>query len=179
MKIDYVIRGDYAVIYIPYEGNKAEKGIYECLVDIAHIQDIINLDRCLSITVTSGLYVMFKKNNRMEYLHALLKGSKEGYIVDHINQNTLDNRSCNLRYLSRYLNGRNTDKHRVSRFGYKWVAKNRNKYAANVRHKMQKVYLGNYSTPLEAHRVANRWVYENIGSEFCVREAIKIPYSCE
>jgi len=177
MAIEYTITDSHAVINVPYSGNKSEQGIYEVLVDLDDLQRVIELNRSLTISIGSNRkpYVMYKHKNVMKYLHTFILGSKEGMDVDHKDGRTLDNRRANLRHIPRHLNSRNTDKHRVSKHGYKWVAKNRNKWAANIRHKKEKVYVGNYDTPLEAHRAANRWVYVNIGSEFCTRQAIKIP----
>jgi len=179
MKNSYEIRDGYAVIFIEYKGSKIEPGIYECLVDIEILETIKNLGRSIHLMVSKAgkIYARYKQDGVNKCVHHLVLPIKDGYDVDHINNSnlgSLDNRSSNLRYLPRKLNSRNTDKHRVSKHGYKWVAKNKNKYAANVRYNMKKHYLGNYDTPLEAHRVANRWVYENIGSEFCIRKSIKI-----
>jgi oligoribonuclease NrnB/cAMP/cGMP phosphodiesterase (DHH superfamily) len=45
-----------------------------------------------------------------EYMHHLLLPQKDGFVVDHINRNTLDNRRCNLRYATRSENGANMDR---------------------------------------------------------------------
>ncbi|QMV48544.1 putative HNH endonuclease [Bacillus phage vB_BsuM-Goe10] len=175
--VKYTKHDSYAAIHVNYKGRKIPKGTYDCLVDLDILDWIISLGRALVIQINKQgkVYFMYKKGNKMKWLHRSIMGLKEGdpAIVDHINRNPSDNRRCNLRIATRQINSRNAT-NKVSKHGYKWVAKNRNKYAANVRHNYQKVYLGNYDTPLEAHRVANRWVHENIGSEFCVREPIRL-----
>ena len=45
--------------------------------------------------------------------HAILGKPPQGYVVDHINGNRLDNRRCNLRFVTHQQNAFNTRKHRV------------------------------------------------------------------
>ena len=45
-----------------------------------------------------------------QWLHKLIMPNcPKGYVVDHINRDTLDNRRCNLRYVTRSLNSFNRD----------------------------------------------------------------------
>jgi hypothetical protein len=45
-----------------------------------------------------------------KWLHKLIMPTcPKGYVVDHINRDTLDNRRCNLRYVTRSLNSFNRD----------------------------------------------------------------------
>lgn len=49
-----------------------------------------------------------KKNNKI-FMHHLIAGFPlYNYVVDHINQNTLDNRECNLRIVDRSVNAINS-----------------------------------------------------------------------
>jgi hypothetical protein len=45
-----------------------------------------------------------------KWLHKLIMPNcPKGYVVDHINRDTLDNRKCNLRYVTHSINGFNKD----------------------------------------------------------------------
>lgn len=53
-------------------------------------------------------YALRRIKNETEYLHHLLMPKKHGYVVDHINQNSLDNRRMNLRYATKSGNATNS-----------------------------------------------------------------------
>jgi hypothetical protein len=102
------------------------------------------------------------KTQTTSYMHHLVAGFplKKGFVVDHINRNSLDNRRANLRIVEQKINGRNRkdnfenfgrSKAGVVRKAGKWQAQ----YCSNGRH----IYLGIYGTQEEAHnaylKVAN------------------------
>lgn len=83
--------------------------------------------------------------------------SPKGMHVDHINNDTLDNRRCNLRVCTMSQNNKNYPKPCTNTLGYKGVhfAK-RNYYLskpwyAMIRVNSKHVYLGYYKTAEEAH----------------------------
>ncbi len=87
------------------------------------------------------------------HMHRLVMDAKEGQIVDHINQNKLDNRKSNLRFVNRSLNALNSSKTKSST-GYRGVCRNTQKgkaYKATITLNGKRIHLGMYNTPLEAH----------------------------
>ena len=84
---DYVIchckGGDFYVDYSDYEKIVLNNGWY----------------------IQNNGYVL--RNSDKKTLHSLIMGKKEGFVIDHINRNKLDNRKKNLRFVTYSANGIN------------------------------------------------------------------------
>lgn len=52
-------------------------------------------------------YVLAQRGRMLIYLHRLIVGAGPDELVDHVNRDTLDNRSCNLRVATKSQNGAN------------------------------------------------------------------------
>lgn len=91
--------------------------------------------------------------SRILYLHRYINDTPDGQDTDHINQDKLDNRRCNLRTLARSQNMRNCMQ-RNNTSGYRGVSwhTQRNKWTARA--KIGGIYksLGLYDTPEEASK---------------------------
>lgn len=105
-------------------------------------------------------YAVSTTCNRHEgtrFFHRLVMKAKQGEIVDHINENKLDNRKSNLRIATKSLNTLNVKNPRVNnKTGVKGVQKQGNKYHAKIQINGKQIYLGTYLTIEEAHQA-----YEN------------------
>ena len=90
----------------------------------------------------------FRKNCKFIYLHHLIIGKAcQGYVVDHINRNPLDNRRQNLRFVTRSINGLNRDKENwgiSKKYDNKWRAR----IMVNGKH----YDLGSFNCPKEAKK---------------------------
>lgn len=88
-------------------------------------------------------------------LHRVIMNLKtgDGFVVDHINGNTLDNRKANLRICTNKENVRNQKKSIKNTSGYKGVTFNKRdrKYQAYIRVDGRRKGLGYYYTAKEAH----------------------------
>lgn len=78
-------------------------------------------------------------------LHQLILGKKEGRVIDHINNNKLDNRRTNLRHITRQANAMNMKKERGVYF-----FKTRNKWIAQIKYDGKNRHIGCYDTKEEA-----------------------------
>ena len=97
----------------------------------------------------------FWKNNKRKHvkLHKVLLWCPDGYQIDHINGNTLDNRLENLRIVTRAQNQWNSKISKNNKCGYKGVcwAKSKNKYKAEIMKHGKKYFLEHFDCPKEAH----------------------------
>jgi len=104
------------------------------------------------------LYIRLSKNNKTKHfnIHRLIAlhfiDNPNNYqIVDHINQNILDNRIENLRWITKSGNGRNSKNYGKYMKGVSFHKKN-NKFQANICIDYKLKYLGCFDTELEAHQ---------------------------
>ncbi len=80
-------------------------GEHEIILDD---EDFKSVTRLTWTPVKKGKNFYFINNKKTrKYLHQFIIGSKEGFIIDHINQNTLDNRKKNLRHTDKRMNSLN------------------------------------------------------------------------
>ena len=89
-----------------------------------------------------GKYVAGHINDKVKLLHRYLLNYDGKNVVDHINNNPLDNRKCNLRIVTKKQNSMNVSvsKNATSKYiGVSW-AKNVNKKKIHVNKK--KIHLG-------------------------------------
>jgi hypothetical protein len=110
-----------------------------------------NYSWCLS-GPKNNQYLISAKNNKRTRFHHLILPKKEGFEVDHINRNRLDNRRCNLRYVTPSQNQMNKGMYRCNKSGFKGVSfdKINNKWLAQIRINKKAVHIGRFHTPEEA-----------------------------
>ena len=128
------------------------------LVDEADYDRLMQHKWFLSHTGYAIRRVWDGRKNTTEHMHRTVIGeSCEGFDVDHINGNTLDNRRCNLRVATRSQNMANTGPH-VDGSGYKGVTydKRRNRYFARICQNYKTHFLGYYATAEEAAEAYNQ-----------------------
>lgn len=90
-------------------------------------------------------------------MHRLIMNPPEGYVVDHINHYTTDNRRSNLRICKQGDNVHNSCKTSSRATSpYKGVTVNRNRWRARIKADGQWISLGCYGTPEEAARAYDR-----------------------
>ena len=104
------------------------------------------------------------------YLHNLVLKPKKGKLVDHKNQNRLDNRRENLRYATRsqsQVNRTLIQPNNTSGFrGVYWYKKEK-RWRVNVKIKGKKQLIGVYDNPIDAAKAYNKASVE-LNGEFAV-----------
>lgn len=94
-----------------------------------------------------------RSDNGIIYLlmHRLIMNADDGFVVDHINRDTLDNRRENLRIATNSENMRNRPASSLNTSGYKGVQKFGDKWKAVIQVNRKQIYLGSFITAEEAY----------------------------
>ena len=125
------------------------------------------------------IYHDTNRNNR-NTLHRLVIGNPPpGYVIDHINNDYLDNRRSNLRFATPAENSYNRSKINQGKTSskYKGVCKRVSKrgkvrWRAMIQHKGKKINIGHYSTEVDAAHAYNLMAKKLFG-EFAYLNKIK------
>lgn len=90
-------------------------------------------------------------------IHRYLMECPAGYEIDHINLNTMDNRSCNLRVCTHQQNQCNQPLQRNNTSGTSGVSyfAPRGKYRARIKYFQRDIHLGYYASYVEAVQARN------------------------
>lgn len=87
------------------------------------------------------------RNNKM---HRVILSAKKGEIVDHKNQNSLDNRRSNIRIVDAYTSAVNRTLSNKYGTG---VSKVGNKFTSRITYKGKRIYLGYFNTQIAAEEI--------------------------
>jgi len=90
-------------------------------------------------------------------MHQQIMGDLEGFEIDHVDGNTLDNRRCNLRFATRSQNCQNRKKLKNTVSKYRGVYRSRSKskpwktqLSVNTNSIPKNIHIGYYETEMEA-----------------------------
>jgi len=131
--------------------NSVKHGSVEVLVDAVQLKRLkkhtwsvtkigINLYSLTSV-IKDGKY------SKM-YMHRFITNAPSGFVVDHINHNTLDNRKNNLRVCTTSINSLNNS--RKTKCGFANVNKVKNRYRAMIHVNGKAMHGGYFNTAEEA-----------------------------
>lgn len=137
---DYTIQND--IVYVTLNENfimKCDVDDWNKLKDIKWSKNHYGY--------ASGTDVVSKKKIAF---HRVIMGKKEGFVVDHINRDRLDNRKCNLRFLTQRENTWNANLRSNNTTGFTGVRKAGKKWVARIMVDRKNLYLGTYDTKEEA-----------------------------
>ena len=144
----------------------------DCLVDDEDFEELN------SFTWYEGTGGYAKRHKRINgklttiIMHRFISKCPENKIIDHINQNTLDNRKSNLRIADKSKNSMNRGKQKNNSSGYKGVYydKRHNHYDSYITCNKKRTYLGSFKTAIEAAKAYNEAALIMHGKFSCLNE---------
>lgn len=89
------------------------------------------------------------------YLHRVIMNPKKRVVVDHINQNPLDNRRSNLRIATHGQNHLNQGLQKNNTSGYKGVVRKRSKWQSQIKFNGNMIRLGLFENIKDAAKTYN------------------------
>jgi hypothetical protein len=136
-------------------------GGHKCIIDAEDV-DLIK-----DYTWYMAHGYVFTTSRKNILIHRLIMDAKPGCIIDHINQNKLDNRKCNLRIATHSQNSSNSGVRKNNTSGKKGVSwhKATGKWQATMTHNYKSIHIGLYDTVEEA-AVAYDQVAKQLSGEF-------------
>lgn len=155
----FEVRGRHAVIFL----ETKDKQVLETKVSVGDLEkarDFIGTWYPVWSEGTQSYYVrgyggLVNGKKKTRSLHRWIMDEPEGFVVDHINHDTLDNQYGNLRTVSHSVNSLN----RKENVG---VTKYKDKWKASVRFMGEERTVGYYKTREEAQRKLNEFKEEVI-----------------
>jgi hypothetical protein len=135
-----------------------------CIIDDEDFLKIKNYNwyasKCKNITYATG----YNKKDK-QYMHRLIMNASKSEIIDHINNNGLDNRKQNLRICTVSQNAQNNRKRRDTSSIYKGVCYNKrnSKWMASLKINGKFKYLGEFKEEIDAAKAYNNKAIELFG----------------
>lgn len=99
-------------------------------------------------------YAIAHENGKNIKFHIAIMGKKDNYVIDHIDQNKLNNKRENLRYLTKSGNAINSKLSSNNTTGVKGITRNRNKkkWIAQIMVNRKHIHLGTFDKLEDAIR---------------------------
>lgn len=161
---DYDLTGDYG---IGYTFNKDSNGNNYFLFDL---DDFVKIkDYCWRFSKQDYLVAYGGEKSTIVYLHSIIIGKKDGFVIDHINHNKFDNRKNNLRVCTHSQNMQNRTPKNVYGINGISYCKSRKKYEVYI----AKIHLGYYDN-LEDAIAARKEAEEKYFGEYSYDNSIGI-----
>ena len=112
-------------------------------------------------------YARNHRPNGTVLMHRVILNAPRGLVVDHINHNGLDNRKRNLRLCTAAQNSQNrrprTRPNKTSKYKGVTFDKNRNRFAAYIKHNKKAYFLGRFKDETDAAKAYDKKAKELFG----------------
>ena len=142
------------VIYVPL-GDKFKKIVGHAMADLEDYDKIKNISFNRYSSHSGGHYAHANYNNSSIKMHILIFGkAPNGYMIDHINNNGLDNRKSNLRYATPSENAQNRiktkNKYSSDYTGVHYNGNPNKPYRCSIQYNGKQNNIGSYSLEIDA-----------------------------
>jgi hypothetical protein len=103
-----------------------------------------------------GIYSKLHKKQNHVRIHKIIMWCPDGYFIDHINGNPLDNRRCNLRIVTPQQNcWHKTQNRKDNTSGYKGVTRHHEKWRAQIYKGGRQIRIGRFTNKIDAAKAYN------------------------
>jgi hypothetical protein len=164
MKNEYYLSHDGKTAYIKLTQGQVTT------IDVEDLEKISEYRWCASWSARRNLFIVMAVDRRHEkpitkYIHRVIMNAPKGFVVDHIDGNTLNNSKSNLRVCTQSKNIMNRVTGKNNKSGKTGVKKYKNKWIATITENGSPKRLGSFNTIEEAIR-AREIAEEEIYKEF-------------
>lgn len=158
----YVEIEDYIIIVV---FNPKGTKMVEVLID----KDDYNKVSKYTWKLNEEGYIYGTYKGKHTYIQRVIMNTPKDYDTDHINQNKLDNRKCNLRICKHSENIRNRRKYSCNNSGFKgvYLHKKSYKWKTYIRNEGKTINLGTYNKLEDAVKVRREKEIELFGEFAC------------
>lgn len=151
--------------YVIIDVSTTKYPVQFAIIDAKDVEKVAKHKWCMSLSKRwneggANLYPVARINGVLVRLHRFIMNAKKGQIIDHINNNGLDNRKCNLRFVTPAQSMWNTKRKKKSNATSKFEGVCRpssgnlkNPYFAKISINGQTKNLGSFATEKEAHDI--------------------------
>lgn len=135
-------------------------------VDDEDYKNLKKFSWCATRTGKRFWYAVARVDGKVQYLHRVIMKPRKGMVVDHINQNSLDNRRSNMRIVTSAQNNSNSRPKRKNMPKGVWRATRCNRFIAGITFNKKSVYIGCFKTIEEAAAAYVKMAKKLRGEEF-------------